>query len=380
MDEGVTTMRRPMKRSLLWLVVFFTASLPHAAEAALNPREVDDYNGKEAPAFVLETLKGEKVALAQWKGHPVVLSYFASWCPPCRAEVGALMKLHEEFAARGLVIVGAAGDRHMIPDTDPADERKDVTEFVEEVKVPYPVSIATDALVADYKLEGIPITVFIGKDGKIAKTLHGLHDLKRLEAIARTLVPDAAPEAGPQVAGAAAPPARSEHPRRSGLAALLEPFHGIVTATPRQWHPSIVHFPIALLVLEAALVFLFWLKKSAHLERAAYYALHLSVWALLVTAITGVRDSGLDLGAGEPLLLGFRDRVANLWKLESSITVHAWLAIAVLVLALVRLLWRSCAGPQALAGARGAGYGVLTLLGLWCLVAAGYAGGIITHS
>ena len=77
--------------------------------------------------------------------------------------------------------------------------------------------------------------------------------------------------------------------------ALLKPFYQIVTAPPRQWHPVIVHFPIAFLVLEAVLLSLWRVTgKPAH-EPLAYACLHLSLWTMLIVAIAGVHDAGLDL-------------------------------------------------------------------------------------
>src|SRR5262245_36394920 len=125
------------KRFALAAVLLILA--PLVASAALMPREVDDRNGQDAPAIELETLDGKKVTLAELKGRPVILSYFASWCPPCRAEVKSLVKLHERYAARGLAIVGAAADRQQMSDTAPEEERKDVTAIVQELKIPYPV-------------------------------------------------------------------------------------------------------------------------------------------------------------------------------------------------------------------------------------------------
>ena len=90
--------------------------------------------------------------------------------------------------------------------------------------------------------------------------------------------------------------------------ALLKPFYQIVTAPPRQWHPLLVHFPIVFLTVEALLLGLWRLTgKPAH-EPLAYACLHLSLWTMLIVAVTGVHDAGLDLGAGNPLWLGLRDR------------------------------------------------------------------------
>ena len=161
--------------------------------------------------------------------------------------------------------------------------------------------------------------------------------------------------------------------------ALLKPFYQIVTVPPRQWHPLLVHFPIVFLTVEALLLGLWRLTgKPAH-EPLAYACLHLSLWTMLIVAVTGVHDAGLDLGAGNPLWLGLRDRWQQAFRWHSSITVHSWLALALVAITAARLLWRRFVGPGALRGGQGWAYGLVTLISLWILTAAGYVGGMISH-
>ena len=60
-------------------------------------------------------------------------------------------------------------------------------------------------------------------------------------------------------------------------------------------------------------------------------------------------------------------------------TVHTWLALALLAVTAARLLWRKFIGPDALRGGQGWAYGLMTFIGLWILTAAGYVGGMISH-
>jgi len=161
--------------------------------------------------------------------------------------------------------------------------------------------------------------------------------------------------------------------------ALLKPFYQIVTAPPRQWHPVLVHFPIAFLVLEAVLLSLWRVTgKTAH-EPWAYAFLHVSLWSMLIVAIAGLHDAGLNLGAGNLLWLGLQDRWRQAFRWHSSVTVHSWLALALLAITAARLLWRKFVGPGALRGGQGWAYGLMTFIGLWILTAAGYVGGMISH-
>ena len=355
---------------LRWMLALIVVLSPATARAALNPAVSDEQNGKPAAPFAQKTVTGEDVSLDRFAGKPVALVFFASWCPPCREEIAELKTLAAELGPRGLAIIGAASDRQVIPDTTEEQERKDVAELVEQAKVPFPVTIATRELAEAYHFKGIPTTIFIDKDRRIAKTFYGVHDAKELAAFARTLLP-----AEPAPAGAA--PAHP--PARSGPRALLAPFVDAFARPGKQLHPVAVHFPIVFLATEALLVLLFRLRKTAPLERLAYAFLHAGVWSMLVAAALGIRDSGLERGAGNLFVLGLEDRIASALRFESSITVHAWLMLGVLLLSAGRLVWRARAGARALEGARGLAYGALTALTLWCLVAGAYVGGLVSH-
>ena len=161
--------------------------------------------------------------------------------------------------------------------------------------------------------------------------------------------------------------------------ALLKPFYQIVTAPPRQWHPVLVHFPIAFLTLEAVLLGLWRFTGKPEQERWAYAFLHASLWSMLTVALAGLHDTGLDLGPGNPFWLGLQDRWQNMFRWHSSVTLHTWLTLALLAITVTRLLWRKLGGPSALRGAQGWAYGLATLIGLWVLSAAGYVGGLISH-
>ena len=151
--------------------------------AALEPAETNDFNGKTAPGFSVSTLGGKKISLAEFKGHPVLLSFFASWCPPCQKEIGELMKMREKYRLQGLEIIGAATDSKMIPETTAAQEESDVRDLQEWFEIPYPIFITDKKLVDAYNFKGIPTTVFIDQEGKIIKVFYGYHDAEAFEHV-----------------------------------------------------------------------------------------------------------------------------------------------------------------------------------------------------
>jgi peroxiredoxin len=163
--------------ALTIFVLFF--SFADKSSAALTPEESDAFNGKTAPEFSLQPTLGGQVTSKNFAGHPMLLNFFASWCPPCREEIGDLRKIYGKYKDRGLVIVGAATDAKLLPDTSAEQERKDVATLVKRLNIPYPVGIASDEMARDYSFKGIPTIIFIGADGKIAHTLYGYHNQQK---------------------------------------------------------------------------------------------------------------------------------------------------------------------------------------------------------
>ena len=165
----------------------------------------------------------------------------------------------------------------------------------------------------------------------------------------------------------------------SGAGRLLKPFIQLVTAPPQQWYPLIIHFPIVCLIFEAALLVVFLFQKRPDIEAKAFTLLKLGWWSLLIAAAAGIHDAGLNLGPGNRFVLGLQDRWDNLFRFESSITVHVWLAGLLLGVTLCRLFWRWRRGPHVWQGLAGYWYSGLTGFGIWCLFAMSYVGGLISH-
>ena len=122
--------------------------------------------GKTAPALALKDLRGRTVRLSDYKGKVVLLNFWATWCPPCRAEMPDLVKWQREYRGRGLQVIGI---------TYPPTERAEVRQFIRSVKVNYPIllgSIETKALFEPG--ETLPITVVIDREGNIHDLVEGI--------------------------------------------------------------------------------------------------------------------------------------------------------------------------------------------------------------
>ena len=114
--------------------------------------------GKLAPDFELSNLDGQVVSLSDFRGKPVFLNFWATWCGPCRFEMPFIQEMYEGLSSEELVIL-AVNVRE-----DPAKVR----EFVETFGFTFPVLLATSAEVPlAYNIRGIPATFFIDENGII---------------------------------------------------------------------------------------------------------------------------------------------------------------------------------------------------------------------
>jgi thiol-disulfide isomerase/thioredoxin len=148
-----------------------------SVDAALAPSISDDNNGP-APEFSVKPLNAEEkeILSKDLKGKPVMVSFFASWCPPCKKQIEELKEVYKEQAAKGLVIIGAATDSKVITETKIDEETDNVKEIIKKKEIPYAVGIASEKITKDLKFKGIPTTILIDRSGKIIKTFYGFHE------------------------------------------------------------------------------------------------------------------------------------------------------------------------------------------------------------
>lgn len=114
--------------------------------------------GKPAPEISLKSFDGTEFLLSEHWGSPIVLNFWASWCLPCRDEAPALRELWQEWSDDGLVVIGVNSQ----------DGFDDAEAFIREFDVPYVNVIDTEGKASiDYGVVGLPVTLFIGKDGTV---------------------------------------------------------------------------------------------------------------------------------------------------------------------------------------------------------------------
>lgn len=126
-----------------------------------SPRE-----GFLAPDFTLELLGGGQVTLSELRGKGVVINLWASWCPPCRAEMPAIQRVYERSKGRGLEVLAV--------NTTYQDSERAALEFTQELGLTFPVPLDRSGTVSrSYQLRALPSTFFVDRDGIIRKVIIG---------------------------------------------------------------------------------------------------------------------------------------------------------------------------------------------------------------
>jgi thiol-disulfide isomerase/thioredoxin len=135
------------------LVALFGA--PGSAQAATEV-------GQPAPSLIVQELDGKKFDLGAVRGKVVVLSFWATWCPPCRAEMPVLDAFYRRYHGHGLEMIGLSADR--------PHDRSDVTKVMQSFS--YPAAMLDDAKVNDFGApSALPMTIIIDGHGIIRAQL-----------------------------------------------------------------------------------------------------------------------------------------------------------------------------------------------------------------
>ena len=122
--------------------------------------------------LTLKDMNGAAVKLADHKGKVILLNFWATWCPPCLAEIPEFIKVYEEKKKDGFLILGVSTD-------DTADQLK---AFASEKRVNYPLLLITPELEDAYgPLFGLPTSVLIARDGSVCKRHFGPMSKEQLE-------------------------------------------------------------------------------------------------------------------------------------------------------------------------------------------------------
>jgi len=119
---------------------------------------------KAMPALVMEKLDGGEWRMEDHRGQVLLVNYWATWCGPCQMETPGLVNLARELGPRGLAVVGVSMDQ---------GDRKKVRDFVERFQVNYPIVFPMRVSQMEFGMEGLPTTILVDRNGRVAKTYVG---------------------------------------------------------------------------------------------------------------------------------------------------------------------------------------------------------------
>lgn len=136
-----------------WTIVSTDASSGSSSANQSAPQA-----GFTAPDFTLQTPTGETYTLSELKGQAVLVNLWATWCPPCRAEMPAIQKIYDEYKDQGLIVLAI----NMTAQDNPLN----ITPFAEEFELNFPILLdETGDVGRAYQLRSLPSSYFIDRVG-----------------------------------------------------------------------------------------------------------------------------------------------------------------------------------------------------------------------
>ena len=132
-----------------------------------------------APVFSFRDLEGKTFRLADYRGKPVMIDFWATWCGPCRASLPELSTLQERYRQKGLVVIGLSLD-----DLDAQTVRR----FAEKMQLRIRLGMADEKVLDLYgPIRSIPTTIFIDRNGRLVRRVVGYIDPETTESYALEL-------------------------------------------------------------------------------------------------------------------------------------------------------------------------------------------------
>ena len=136
----------------------------------VSPNVDESMRGKPAPNFSLVDLSGKKVTLADFKGHPLVLNFWGTYCDPCKVEMPWLQQLSQKYATQGFDVVGVTYDAEV--------GKAKISKATQELGVTYPILLSNSKIEDAYlsNVEVLPVSFWVDRNGKVVNVTAGLSD------------------------------------------------------------------------------------------------------------------------------------------------------------------------------------------------------------
>jgi peroxiredoxin len=144
-----------------------------AASLLTVPGQVDaaPKSGQPAPNFKVISTSGQTISQENYRGHVLILDFFATWCQPCRQSIPHLVEMNRKYGKQGLQILGISVGE---------EGERAVRSFTDEFRVNYPLALAGDSMTLDYGIRSVPVMYLVDKKGAIAEVNRGYnHEMAR---------------------------------------------------------------------------------------------------------------------------------------------------------------------------------------------------------
>ena len=169
-----------MPRFLMAMILAFGAALAQAQEPGRGLTEIPQR--PLAPDFTLRDLDGNRHRLSDYRGRVVIVNFWATWCPPCRAEMPSMQRAWERLRKEGIVMLGI----------DVGEDEDTVFQFTADYPVEFPLLLDQDSsVIGRWPVRGLPTTFVVDPQGRLAYRAIGGREwddpalLEQVRALAR---------------------------------------------------------------------------------------------------------------------------------------------------------------------------------------------------
>lgn len=144
------------------LAVLAAASLTVPGRLEAAPRQ-----GQPVPDFNVVSTSGQQISRDNYRGHVLLVDFFATWCQPCRQSIPHLVEMKRKYGKQGLQILGLSADE---------DGERPVRAFASQYRITYPLALAGDSTTADFGIRSVPVMFLVDRKGVIVEVYRGFSD------------------------------------------------------------------------------------------------------------------------------------------------------------------------------------------------------------
>jgi len=149
-----------------------------ANQASATGRSGEQLIGRRAPEFLADSINGKPLSLSNYPESPIILNFWASWCPPCRDETPHFEKIWRLYKEKDVVVIGI----------NVQDDLNSANEYISEFDVTFINGMDKNGrIMVDYGVTGLPVTFFLDREGMIIGRWVGSIGASSLESRAEAL-------------------------------------------------------------------------------------------------------------------------------------------------------------------------------------------------